>query len=105
MGSGLLGNFISLMGQECIAFKGCWKENGVAITIGNVYIPFGNGQKRRVWGELRRRNKTSNTKVWCVISDFNSVRRLCDRLGLVVVVAKGRFFFILTSSACQLNTK
>jgi len=82
MGSGLLGNFISLMGQECIAFKGCWKENGVAITIGNVYIPFGNGQKRRVWGELRRRNKTSNTKVWCVISDFNSVRRLCDRLGL-----------------------
>jgi len=32
-------------------------------------------EKRVVWDEVRERRRVINTKVWCVVLDFNSIRR------------------------------
>jgi len=32
-----------------------------------------------VWDEVQERRRKSNTKAWCVVGDFNSIRRVGER--------------------------
>jgi len=74
-------NFVR--GNNFSVVEGVWKGGGgVQVVIVNVYSPSLLREKKVLWediGELRRRQ---NNRVWCVIGDFNSVRRQEERRSL-----------------------
>jgi len=37
---------------------------------------------KKVWKELRKKRESSNTNIWCVLGDFNSVKMHWERVGL-----------------------
>jgi len=59
--------------------EGQWRiREALHITIVNMYN-FGLPTEKRVVWEVRERRREQNTKTWCVVGDFNSIRSLGER--------------------------
>nr|KYP53942.1 hypothetical protein KK1_000107 [Cajanus cajan] len=41
-----------------------------------------NPLKRQLWGELKERRDRINIKWWCLMGDFNNVRKATERMGV-----------------------
>jgi len=66
--------------------EGLWKVGmGVPVTIGNVYCFGSLREKMLIWEEISVYRLTQLSKAWCVIGDFNSIRRREERKSLMSV--------------------
>ena len=63
-------------GRNFSIIEGCWKiGNGLQVTIVNVYCLGSLREKKEVWEEINSYRLNQRSKAWCVIGDFNSIRR------------------------------
>nr|KYP66721.1 Transposon TX1 uncharacterized [Cajanus cajan] len=69
-------------GSGYLGLEGTWKEKGIQILIVNIYAPCEFSQKRQLWGQLKEKRERSNIKWWCLMGDFNSVRKVTERVGV-----------------------
>ena len=53
-----------------------------ARVIINIYASNDIEGRRRLWEELKKKKESSNIDWWCLICDFNCVRRACERTGV-----------------------
>jgi len=73
----------SVRGNNFFAVEGVWKGGGgVLVLIFNVYNPSLLREKKVLWEEINEFIRLQNNKVWCVIGDFNFVRRQEERRSL-----------------------
>ncbi|XP_068477274.1 uncharacterized protein [Phaseolus vulgaris] len=73
----------SVRGNNFIVVEGEWKGGGGAqVVIVNVYSPSHLREKKVLWEEISEFRRLQNNRVWCVIGDFNSVRRQDERRSL-----------------------
>jgi len=64
--------------------EGCWKRgNGVRVTLVNVYCSGSLREKKEVWSEINVVRLNQLSKAWCIIGDFNSIRRKEERKSLM----------------------
>lgn len=70
------------MANEFIGEEGVWTNNGKEVTIINTYALCDSLGRRWMWEDIRSRKANSNIATWCVIGDFNCVRRSCERVGV-----------------------
>ena len=60
-----------------------WKGGGgVQVVIVNVYRPSLLEEKKVLWKDISELRRRQNNRVWCVIGDFNFVRRQEERRSL-----------------------
>ncbi|XP_020234693.1 uncharacterized protein LOC109814631 [Cajanus cajan] len=69
-------------GSSYLGLEGTWKEKGIQILIVNIYAPCEPSQKRQLWGQLKEKRERSSIKWWCLMGDFNSVRKVTERVGV-----------------------
>jgi len=73
-------------GRNFSIIEGFWKvENGFQVTIVNVYYSGFLGEKKLVWEEISDYRLNQLSKAWCVIGDFNSIRRQKDKKSSIFV--------------------
>jgi len=73
-------------GRNFSIIEGLWKVGlGVLVTIVNVYCPGSLREKMLVWEEISVHRLTQLSKAWCVMGDFNSIRRKEERKSLVSI--------------------
>ena len=48
----------------------------------NTYSPCDMTQKRNLWEQIKQLRDLSPGVLWCILGDFNSIRRLVERVGL-----------------------
>ncbi|XP_068498198.1 uncharacterized protein [Phaseolus vulgaris] len=73
----------SVRGNNFSVVEGVWKGGGgVLVLIVNVCSPSFLREKKVLWEEISEFRRLQNNKVWCVIGDFNSVRRQEERRNL-----------------------
>jgi len=66
--------------------EGVWKVGvGIQITIVNVYNSDSFKERKEVWDEVSELRKIQQNRVWCVVWDFNSIRRKEERKSVVSV--------------------
>ena len=64
--------------------EGFWKVgNGVFVTIVNVYCSGSLWEKKKMWKEINGVKLNQLSKAWCIIGDFNSIRRQEERKSLI----------------------
>jgi len=62
--------------RNYFVIEGLWKRgNGVSVTGVNVYCSGSLREKKEVWSEINAVRLNQLSKAWCVIGDFNSIRR------------------------------
>ena len=71
-----------IIGTRFIVLEGAWRCDGERITIANIYTPCVSALKRNLWEEIKRIKEASQVAMWCVVGDFNSIRRPSERVGL-----------------------
>jgi len=73
-------------GKIYSVIEGVWKAGDwVQITIVNVYNSGSSKERKKVWEEIRELGKNQQNRVWCVVEDFNSIRRKEERKSVVSV--------------------
>jgi len=64
--------------------EGSWKVgNGVLVTIVNVYCSDSLRERKEVWEEINGFRSNQLSKAWCVVGDFNSIRRQEERKSMI----------------------
>lgn len=64
-----------------IYLEGTWIANGVKVNIVNIYLPCEVGLKRNLWDQIRQLRNANLGGLWCILGDFNSIRRPSERVG------------------------
>jgi len=73
-------------GRNYFIIKGIWKlGTKVPVTIVTVYCSGSLREKKEVWEEISNFRVLQVTKAWCVVGDFNSIRRREERKNLLSV--------------------
>ncbi|XP_068503636.1 uncharacterized protein [Phaseolus vulgaris] len=73
----------SVKGNNFSAVEGVWKGGGgVQVVIVNVYRPSLLEEKKVLWKDISELRRRQNNRVWCMIGDFNFVRRQEERRSL-----------------------
>ncbi|GKV29201.1 hypothetical protein SLEP1_g38147 [Rubroshorea leprosula] len=80
-----------LEGEYCIGIEGVWGTEEVLVCIINVYSPCQIMGKRALWIELKNM-VTGGGSMWCVVGDFNAIRRIEERWGCRSVSTEMREF-------------
>ncbi|GKV44765.1 hypothetical protein SLEP1_g51921 [Rubroshorea leprosula] len=80
-----------LEGEYCIGIEGVWGTEEVPVCIINVYSPCQITNKRALWTELKNM-VTGGGSMWCVVGDFNAIRRIEERWGCRSVPTEMREF-------------
>jgi len=62
--------------------EGKWGEENLLLTLVNVYSSCVYSEKKIMWEELLKCRRDDENKVWCMIGDFNAVRKPDERKGL-----------------------
>ena len=60
-------------------FIGIFKENSIPVVIVNVYSSCNLIDKMQMWEDLKKIRYKEPCKTWCMLGDFNSVRREGER--------------------------
>ena len=61
--------------------KGVWKQESEETIIINVYSPCNLAGKIEVWNSIKDLRNRWGTGMWCVLGDFNAVRKSEEREG------------------------
>ncbi len=78
-------------GRNYSIIEGLWKVgNGLHVSIVNVYCYGSLREKKVMWGEINGFRSNQLSKAWCVIGDFNSVRRQEERKSMISVTDYSR---------------
>jgi len=73
-------------GRNYSIIEGIWKlGTEVPVTIVNVYCSGSLREKKEVWEEICNVRVLQVTKAWCIVGDFNSIRRREERKSLLSV--------------------
>ncbi|GKV39902.1 hypothetical protein SLEP1_g47602 [Rubroshorea leprosula] len=80
-----------LAGTDFIGVEGAWGVEQCPVSIINVYSPCQLGKKRILWEELKAlvAGRGGN---WCIMGDFNAVRKVGERGGSREISAEMREF-------------
>jgi len=71
-------------GNNFTIIEGLWKVgSGLPVTIVNVYCSGSLREKKEVWEEINSYRLNQLSKAWCIIGDFNSIRRQEERKSLI----------------------
>lgn len=73
----------SFVGLGFIILRGELGSERQDCVLVNVYALCNAEEKPRLWGELEQWRQVSTSQMWCVAGDFNAVRSLEERKGLV----------------------
>jgi len=74
----------SVNGSNYFVIGGLWKHgNGVSVTVVNVYCSGSLPEKKEVWDEINAARLNQLSKAWCIIGDFNSIRRQEERKCMI----------------------
>jgi len=64
--------------------EGFWKRrNGTHVTIVNINCSGSLREKKEIWNEVCGFRQGQISKAWCVIGDFNSIRRQEERKNVI----------------------
>jgi len=55
-------------------------EGGVQVTVVNVYYQRSLKDKKVLWNEICEVRESQPNRVWCVVGDFNAVRKKGERI-------------------------
>ncbi|KAL5150740.1 hypothetical protein HKD37_13G037303 [Glycine soja] len=69
-------------GRGYVGLEGLWKDKERDVVIINIYAPNDIEGRRRMWEELREKKTSSTITCWCLIGDFNCVKRAYERVGV-----------------------
>ena len=71
-------------GRNFSVLEGVWKRGfGTQVTIVNIYCSGSFREKKEMWNEISCIRQDQLTKAWCIIGDFNCIRRQEERKSLV----------------------
>ena len=56
--------------------------DGAKVIIVNIYSPCDVGMKRNLWDQIRQLRNADLGGLWCILGDFNSIRRQSERVGI-----------------------
>ncbi|XP_068498242.1 uncharacterized protein [Phaseolus vulgaris] len=71
-------------GRNYTVVEGFWKrENGAHVTIVNIYSSGSLREKKELWNEVGGFRQGQLSKAWCIIGDFNSIRRQEERKSVM----------------------
>ena len=76
-------------GNGFIYLEGTWVGDGGKVTIINIYSPCDITSKRILWDEVKQLRTANNGGLWCILGDFNSIRRKFERVGLCQRIQNG----------------
>jgi len=77
-----MSNYVN--GRNFSIIEGSWKVgNGVLVTIVNVYCSSSLRERKEVWEEINGYRLNQLSKAWCVVGDFNSIRRQKERKSMI----------------------
>jgi len=71
-------------GRNYTVLEGYWmRGNGAHVTIVNIYCSGSLRLKKELWNEVCSFRQGQISKAWCVIGDFNSIRRQEERKSVI----------------------
>ncbi len=71
-------------GRNFSVLEGVWKRGfGTHVTIVNIYCSGSFREKKEMWNEISGIRQGQLLKAWCIIGDFNCIRRQEERKSLV----------------------
>ena len=77
-----MSNYVN--GRNFSIIDGSWKVgNGVLVIIVNVYCSGSLRERKEVWEETNGYRSNQLSKAWCVVGDFNSIRRQEERKSMI----------------------
>lgn len=71
-----------MIGSDFIYLEGIWVGDGEKVSIVNIYSPCVVSLKINLWDQVRQLRAASIGGLWCILGDFNSIRRPSKRVGL-----------------------
>ena len=71
-----------LIGCGFIYLNGIWVADGRKVSIVNIYSPCNATLKRNLWEQVRRIRSANLGGLWCLLGDFNNIRRASERVGV-----------------------
>jgi len=67
-------------GNNYSILEGEWRiGDALKVTLVNMYNSGSLLDRKVVWDEVREWRRVTNSKAWCVVGDFNSIRRVGER--------------------------
>lgn len=78
-------------GDGFLGVEGKWKGCQAPVMIINIYAPQERCAKKRLWDDLCKLRSTSSA-LWCLLGDFNAVRKPAERRGCVFYHGKAEDF-------------
>jgi hypothetical protein len=61
-----------------------WKDQQVECVFVDVYAPYEDQGKRKLWEDILSFMRNSRVKLWCLLGDFNAVLSMNERKGINV---------------------
>jgi len=68
-------------GLGFLGVKGIWNQGQIPCVICNVYSPCSLNEKRTFWKHIKQVKQQMGRDIWCIVGDFNAVRRREERKG------------------------
>jgi len=72
----------TVKGNGFIYLEGTWAGDGGKVTIVNIYSPCDTASKRILWDQVRQLRAANNGGLWCILGDFDCIRRPSERVGV-----------------------
>ena len=63
-------------------FFGFFEENSILVVIVNMYSSCNLLVKMQMWKDLKNIRHSEPCKSWCILGDFNSIRKEGERKGI-----------------------
>jgi len=74
----------NIVGKGFMVLIGRNKEKDIPIVVVNVYLACTLKDKCNMWEEIINIRKTEGCKTWCMVGDFNAVRKPDERKGVSI---------------------
>lgn len=69
-------------GSGFILLEGVWVQDAQKVIIVSIYSPCDIYQKRVLWDIVRQMKNSNSGGLWCILGDFNNIRRPTERMGV-----------------------
>ena len=69
------------LGNGFVYVQGIMLDKNQLVVVVNVYSTCSQSEKRIMWEDLLRIKEQSNITMWCMLGDFNAVRKQDERIG------------------------
>ena len=76
------------IGKGYIAFFGHHLKSKKDVSVINVYSPCNLNEKKSLWEEISNIKSSKQNFSWCILGDFNAVRNVNERKGIILGIPK-----------------